>query len=61
MAKTKSSAPKQPSKQEQMKWRAEDIVRQSIMSTPAFKKAVRQTMTELKKIDKEARKTISEK
>ena len=50
-----------PSKNEQLKWQAEDVVRQSISSTPAYKKAVRETMKQLKSVQKNASNIIRNK
>ena len=41
----------EPSVAEERKWRAEGIVRASVEKTPEFKKAVRQTANELKKME----------
>ena len=50
MAKEKAEDP--------LKWQAESVVREAIAKTPAFKKAVRQTIKELKQVQKSANKTI---
>jgi len=47
-----------PTKQEMLKWQAEDVVRQAMMNTPSFKKAVRQTMKDLKVTQKNAVKNL---
>ena len=48
-------------KNEELKWQAEDIVRKAIEGTPGYKKAVRQTITELRQVQKVAAKTIRHK
>ena len=58
MAKKKSVAPTSPSESEQLKWQAESVVREAIANTPAFKKAVRSTMKELKQVRKDAVKKL---
>lgn len=50
-----------PSKAEQLRWQAEDIVRQSIKNTPAYNKAVRETVKQLKTVQKQAAKIIKNK
>lgn len=48
-------------KAEQLKWQAEDIVKQSIQNTPSYKKAVRETIKQLKTVQKQAAKIIKSK
>ena len=50
--------PKEATEVERLKWSAEDLVRRSLEDTPAFKKAVKQTMKELKQVQKSARKQL---
>ncbi len=50
-----------PSKTEMLRWQAEDVVRTAVTSTPEFKKAVTQTMAELKKVQAKAAKTVKAK
>ena len=47
-----------PSKEQQLRWQAEDIVRQSIQNTPSYKKAVNATVKQLKTVQKQATKII---
>ena len=47
-----------PTKEQQLKWQAEDVVRQAMVNTPSFKKAVRQTMKDLKVTQKNAVKNL---
>ena len=61
MSKKTVEVSSKPDKDEMLKWQAEDIVRQSVQNTPSFKKAVRQTMKELKKIQSSAIKTLKKK
>jgi len=42
----------------EIEWQAESVVRHAVENTPQFKKAVKQTMTELKKVQKTAQKTV---
>lgn len=46
---------------EELKWQAESVVRHAVETTPQFKKAVKQTMTELKRVQKTAQKTVRKK
>lgn len=48
------SAPKMPSKDDQLRWKAEDIVRESLVNSPAYKAAVRETMKQLRTVQKDA-------
>ncbi|KKN25859.1 hypothetical protein LCGC14_0880460 [marine sediment metagenome] len=45
-------------KAEELKWQAESLVRKSIEGTPAFKKAVKQTVKELKSVQVRVRKQL---
>lgn len=41
-------------KAEQLKWRAEDIVRDAMKNTPAYKAAIKQAVRDLKAAEKSA-------
>ena len=47
-----------PNKNQQLRWQAEDIVRQAVSNTPSFKKAVNATMKEIKSVQKQATKIV---
>jgi len=46
------------SKAEQLRWQAEDVVREAIKNTPSYEKAVRQTIRHLKETQNIARNTL---
>jgi len=48
----KSDGFKGPSKTEELRWRAEDIVRSAMKESPAYKAAVKQAMAELRSAEK---------
>ena len=53
MAKETSS-----SKDDRIKWQAEDIVRRSLENTPGYKKTIRQAMKDIRAAEKQAKKTL---
>lgn len=42
------------SKEQELRWQAESVVRQAVENTPLFKKAVSQTIKQLKRTQKDA-------
>lgn len=49
---------KEIKREEELRWQAESVVRDALTNTPAFKKAVRSTMKELKRVQKDAVKKL---
>jgi len=47
-----------PDKEQQLRWQAEEIVRQAITNTPQFKTAVHETMKSLKSLQKKTLRTV---
>jgi hypothetical protein len=47
-----------PIKEDPLRWKAEDLVRSSLENTPAYKKAVRQAMKEMKTTQRNVKKTL---
>jgi len=45
-------------KDEEIKWKAEGLVRDALVGTSEFKRAVKETIRELKRIDKVVRSTL---
>jgi len=50
-----------PTEAERLRWRAEEIVRQAIEKAPNYNEAVRSTIAELRRLDKEARQKLANK
>lgn len=58
MAKGQSS---KSGKEQELRWRAESIVREAVEQSPNFGKAVRQTIKELKTLQKDINQTLKNK
>ncbi len=48
-------------KEQELQWRAESIVREAVEQSPNFNKAVRQTVKELKVLQKDIKQTLKNK
>ena len=63
MAKRKTASVKMPSKaqmaRDEIRWRAERLVRDAMESSPSFKQAVRKAESELAKAEKKVKKVLN--
>ena len=48
-----------PTEAERLRWRAEEIVRQAVEKVPNYNEAIKSTVAELRRLDKEARQKLA--